>query len=261
MDDDEAFLYGSDDESGAPPAKRARVSNEGTNEGKEARDEVQDNNDNAKVEEEDDDDDDDDDDDSDDSDDDIEFIIGETGSKATTTEVKDSGDASTKKPGLSNSTGNNDTTTTIVLKDSESKVGLLDIDKVAELDGKPLTQVDLEKLKNKPWRIPGADITDYFNYGFDEFSWTAYCHKQDKLRGEFNPQKLMAQLLGSTPMPPPPNNKNGGGGNQMGMPPMMPGMPGMPPMMGGIPGMPPMMNMPNLPPFNPNQPFPPMPKK
>ena len=30
----------------------------------------------------------------------------------------------------------------------------------------------------------GADITDYFNYGFNEESWKQYCSKQNKLRAE-----------------------------------------------------------------------------
>ena len=38
----------------------------------------------------------------------------------------------------------------------------------------------------------GADVTDFFNYGFDEFTWTAYCSKQTNLRNEFNPAKVMA---------------------------------------------------------------------
>jgi len=28
----------------------------------------------------------------------------------------------------------------------------------------------------------GADITDYFNYGFNEDTWTKYCEKQRRLR-------------------------------------------------------------------------------
>ncbi|KAK2835871.1 hypothetical protein Q5P01_016355 [Channa striata] len=40
--------------------------------------------------------------------------------------------------------------------------------------------LDLDALK-KPWRRAGADISDYFNYGFDEESWNAYCKKQTKL--------------------------------------------------------------------------------
>ena|ERR1700694_4224814 len=77
----------------------------------------------------------------------------------------------------------------------------VEIDKVAEYDGKALFTLDLESLEEKPWRQPGipfkalltvgADVTDYFNYGFDEFTWTAYCSKQTNLRNEFNPAKVM----------------------------------------------------------------------
>lgn len=90
----------------------------------------------------------------------------------------------------------------------------LDIDAVAEYNGKPITQIPLEEFVDKPWRNPGADLTNYFNYGFDEFTWTAYCSKQDQLRANFTPQKVMG-IMGMGPM-------------------FMPGMPGMPP------GMPPM---------------------
>jgi pre-mRNA 3'-end-processing factor FIP1 len=31
--------------------------------------------------------------------------------------------------------------------------------------------VDIDMLEDKPWRKPGVDISDYFNYGFDEHSW------------------------------------------------------------------------------------------
>ncbi|ODQ63620.1 Fip1-domain-containing protein [Nadsonia fulvescens var. elongata DSM 6958] len=137
----------------------------------------------------------------------------------------------------------------------------LDINKVAEYDGKPLTQLQLETLEEKPWRKPGADITDYFNYGFDEFSWTAYCSKQDSLREEFNPQKLMSQLIGGMApgmempmfapgmdmgmmngfsggpkgfMPPPEMMMNMyGGGAPHVMPGGMPGIPGNMPVPGG----------------------------
>lgn len=30
----------------------------------------------------------------------------------------------------------------------------------------------------------GADVTDYFNYGFTEETWKVYCEKQRKMRGE-----------------------------------------------------------------------------
>ena len=32
--------------------------------------------------------------------------------------------------------------------------------------------------------ILGADITDYFNYGFTEETWRVYCEKQKKMRSE-----------------------------------------------------------------------------
>lgn len=79
----------------------------------------------------------------------------------------------------------------------------VEIDKVAEYNAQPLFNVDLESIEDKPWRKPGAtytriimlkigaDATDYFNYGFDEFTWAAYCAKQTNLRNEFNPAKVM----------------------------------------------------------------------
>lgn len=164
------------------------------------------------------------------SEDDIDFIIGD----APTVAVDESEEKSTQPATLKEGT------TIVAKQQSEEALSTIDVNAVAEYEGKPLTQLDLETLKEKPWRAPGVDISDYFNYGFDEFSWTYYCSKQDKLRGEFNPQKVFNQLMG----------KNGG------MPPMMPGMPPM------MPGMPPMMpgQMPPMPPnFKFNMPPPPPP--
>lgn len=36
---------------------------------------------------------------------------------------------------------------------------------------------------------PGADITDYFNYGFTEDTWKQYCEKQRRLRMELSMPK------------------------------------------------------------------------
>ncbi|XP_043985078.1 pre-mRNA 3'-end-processing factor FIP1 isoform X1 [Gambusia affinis] len=41
---------------------------------------------------------------------------------------------------------------------------------------------EVEPVEEKPWRKSGADITDYFNYGFDEESWKAYRMKHAKLQ-------------------------------------------------------------------------------
>lgn len=35
----------------------------------------------------------------------------------------------------------------------------------------------------------GADITDYFNYGFTEDTWKQYCEKQRRMRLELSMQK------------------------------------------------------------------------
>ncbi len=42
--------------------------------------------------------------------------------------------------------------------------------------------IDLEAIEDKPWRKPGADLSDWFNYGFNEETWQAYCAKQMQLR-------------------------------------------------------------------------------
>lgn len=46
------------------------------------------------------------------------------------------------------------------------------------LDGRSILEVDLAALADKPWRRPGSDISDWFNYGFDEISWEAYCYRR-----------------------------------------------------------------------------------
>ena len=60
--------------------------------------------------------------------------------------------------------------------------------------GKPLTQVnidtDLPAEQDKPWRKPGTDLSDYFNYGFDEFTWALYAQKQESLRSEYNAETI-----------------------------------------------------------------------
>ncbi|KAF8479387.1 Fip1 motif-domain-containing protein [Gautieria morchelliformis] len=39
----------------------------------------------------------------------------------------------------------------------------------------------MDALTEKPWRRPGSDLSDYFNYGFDEVSWEAYCYRRRDL--------------------------------------------------------------------------------
>lgn len=210
-DDEDAFLYGSDEEQPASKRQKTEVKPEPVKAEEPKPEELE-------EEEE------------DSSDDDIEFVIGDLAPKISTTTTSASTTAASDAPGSTTQAKDGESKGIEVSKDEGAS--LVDINKVAELDGKPLTQVDLNELKDKPWRIPGADILDYFNYGFDEFTWTAYCHKQDKLRGEFNPQKVMANMMG--------------GGSKNGMPMFpfpMPNMP-MPPNMGNMPMPPNMGNMP-----------------
>lgn len=229
-DDEDEYLYGSDEE---PSKKKQKVSEPAKSADEKSK--------SPQKQSQDEDDEDDD----ESSDDDIEFVIGESAPKIST--------VTTTLGPLNDTIGavNDDldedekpkkTGTTIVAKDDGSSS--VDVNAVAVYEGKPLTQIDLDKLKDKPWRIPGADISDYFNYGFDEFTWTAYCCKQDKLRGEFNPQKVMALMMG------------GPGGKMPQMPQMpfpFPGMPGFPNMK-----MPPMGKMPPMPPGMPPMGMPPM---
>ena len=40
----------------------------------------------------------------------------------------------------------------------------------------------LDQRVDRPWTLPGADISDWFNYGFDEETWKLYCQKQIQQR-------------------------------------------------------------------------------
>ena len=68
----------------------------------------------------------------------------------------------------------------VVCSQSASQFYLLklqDFDKILTVNGQTAVEVDMESLEDKPWRKPGADITDYFNYGFTEETWAAYCNR------------------------------------------------------------------------------------
>lgn len=81
--------------------------------------------------------------------------------------------------------------------------------------------------ESKPWRLPGTDQTDFFNYGFDEYTWAQYCMRQQTLANTLVEQKqadaqMKAMFSGGLGGP-----QAGGSGMPPGMPPM-PNMPGMP---------------------------------
>lgn len=92
----------------------------------------------------------------------------------------------------------------------------MDLDAPGNINGVPVLEAELESFEEKPWRKPGqclcvagtktplkmyncsfthlqyfrsfvcvclgADLSDYFNYGFNEDTWKAYCEKQKRLR-------------------------------------------------------------------------------
>ncbi|PJF17089.1 hypothetical protein PSACC_03118 [Paramicrosporidium saccamoebae] len=94
-----------------------------------------------------------------------------------------------------------------VLSDDEIEIVLnaptrptIDLTTPGTLNGVSILETDLESFEDRPWRKPGADLTDYFNYGFNEQSWRVYCGKQKGLREQpvmpFPPMPFM--------FPPPP---------------------------------------------------------
>lgn len=47
-----------------------------------------------------------------------------------------------------------------------------------------LYHLDPASMASKPWRRPGADLTDWFNYGFDEASWARWATHQRQIMAE-----------------------------------------------------------------------------
>lgn len=57
---------------------------------------------------------------------------------------------------------------------------------------------DVDASEDKPWTKPGADISDYFNYGLTEDTWRLYLHKQSQMRQEFPSQNKIKVLQTSS---------------------------------------------------------------
>ncbi|XAR66776.1 hypothetical protein NMG60_11013110 [Bertholletia excelsa] len=49
---------------------------------------------------------------------------------------------------------------------------------------KTIFEVDVDSFEEKPWTVPGIDISDFFNFGFNEESWKDYCRQLEQLRLE-----------------------------------------------------------------------------
>ena len=68
------------------------------------------------------------------------------------------------------------------LKQSSGKFSVDEFEAAGTINGVPIADYSLEAVEDKPWRKPGADISDYFNYGFNEDTWNAYCERQKRIR-------------------------------------------------------------------------------
>ncbi|KAM6962453.1 pre-mRNA 3'-end-processing factor FIP1 [Aplochiton taeniatus] len=71
----------------------------------------------------------------------------------------------------------------------------VDLDAPGSVNGMPVLEADIEAFEEKPWRKPGADISDYFNYGFNEDSWKSYCEKQRRVRGSYEGMNLSSTQI------------------------------------------------------------------
>lgn len=67
-------------------------------------------------------------------------------------------------------------------KQAPGKFSIDEFECVGTISGVPAHEFSIDSLDEKPWRKPGADITDYFNYGFNEDTWRAYCERQKQMR-------------------------------------------------------------------------------
>ncbi|KAK5724818.1 hypothetical protein LTR15_004867 [Elasticomyces elasticus] len=156
--------------------------------------------------------------------------------KATTPAVKTEKATAAPKPAAPTTISN-----LLTHNDREGKdfpaphISQLDLTTIPLYNARPLTSLDIDAdLANhsKPWRLPGTDQTDFFNYGFDEYTWTQYCLKQQSMAGNIsemkaNDERMRAMFGGGGGGGAPPGmgmGMGGGGGGMGGMPPDMEAM-------------------------------------
>jgi hypothetical protein len=63
---------------------------------------------------------------------------------------------------------------------------------------------DIDMLDERPWQKPGADQSDFFNYGFVETTWRAYSYRQMQMRMELKMHGRIKEFDGFAPRPPSP---------------------------------------------------------
>jgi hypothetical protein len=49
---------------------------------------------------------------------------------------------------------------------------------------KTIFEVDIESFEEKPWKLQGIEISDFFNFGMNEETWKDYCKQLEQLRLE-----------------------------------------------------------------------------
>lgn len=105
----------------------------------------------------------------------------------------------------------------------------VDLEAAGMIGDVPTYDFDIQDIKDedKPWRKPGADITDYFNYGFTEDTWIGYCAKQKRQRAENNMLKASSMMPPGPLSSPPPGLINQ-------PPPTMVVVPNFPPNVGSL---------------------------
>ncbi|GFH21806.1 phytoene desaturase, partial [Haematococcus lacustris] len=93
-----------------------------------------------------------------------------------------------------------------------------------------------------PWRLPTANLRDYFNYDLDERKWREYCRKVEQYRAEFTLRNQI-RTVGAAEQPAAGPGTGGSEGGQRGGP---GGGPGGPPpgtrFVGHDPSLPPEVN-------------------
>jgi hypothetical protein len=148
---------------------------------------------NNNQQNDDDDEDDDDDDDDDDDGDNVKVVISDIVNKPYSQAASNANNLNglqwqKSKSGASNTTAGTVNAAGVVGTATGTAVKLkgVDLEAPGVINEGPTYDYDLQEVKDedKPWRKPGADITDYFNYGFTEETWIGYCMKQKRLRQE-----------------------------------------------------------------------------
>ncbi|XP_014238978.1 pre-mRNA 3'-end-processing factor FIP1 [Trichogramma pretiosum] len=130
----------------------------------------------------------------DDDDDDVDVVIGDI--KSTPPQASQQYNSLNIKRGLLTTS----TTAQEKLKQQQSgKFSIDEFETIGSINGIPAHEFNLDTLEDKPWRQPGADITDYFNYGFNEETWRAYCERQKRMRSESGAGLILNTGTGAPP--------------------------------------------------------------